>query len=553
MTPRHVTRAIQRRSDGLPALWTSQEIAACTGGYVERDVGIYGIAIDSREVRTGDVFVCLQGTTQNGHDFLAQAAERGAAACLVCEERIDSCRKEAALGVATGTARGLGHTLGYGPELIRVHSPLRALDDMARQARARTRARVVAVTGSYGKTTFTQGLALALGPRVHVTAGNENNELGARLTLARLAADQAFAVLECAMRKPRDLADLSQLVRPHVAVITGIGPAHLEFFQDTAGIARAKAELFLSMEAGGQVVINRDSEHYELMAGEARCCGVKTIISYGFHPEAGTRITSCERGDDGRQQVEITSGTDKLSLDLADIGEHWAQNAAGIMAATRALDQMRSHVVDSLREWMPTEGRGGLVDLRAGPSASGAFGHRIQVIDDSYNASPYAMRALFARLANWPTKQRKILIVADMLELGVKSKALHETLVEPICEARPAILLLLGPLMGALADRIANRLGAGCDVESLPSAEAALAYLLDGGLLNGGADDVIAIKGSRAFGLESIIKGLRHAFDPHVPCFSSHPIHHTTTTSQPNAQAAQSEQPSTHPHLRGQA
>ncbi|MGE4220246.1 MAG: Mur ligase family protein, partial [Alphaproteobacteria bacterium] len=261
----------------MTPLWTHGQAAAATGGTNRVPWSATGVSIDSRTVGTGDLFVAIVGPNADGHRYVADALARGAAAAVVAQEALPSL--------------GLPETA----PLLAVADTLVALEDLARAARARSRARIVGITGSVGKTSTKEALGRALarlGPTT-VAAGNLNNHWGMPLTLTRLPADAAYGVFELGMNHAGEIAALTDILQPHVAVVTTVAAAHAAHFASEEAIADAKAEIFLGVVEGGAAVINRDNRHFTRLSARAAGAGVRRILGFGEHEAADIRLLDC--------------------------------------------------------------------------------------------------------------------------------------------------------------------------------------------------------------------------------------------------------------------
>lgn len=458
-----------------PVLWTASEVAAATGG----DAGggawsATGVSIDSRTVREGDLFVALRGERFDGHGFVRDALEKGAAAALIARD-------------ADG--------LPAGPSCLRVHDTLRALIDLARAARTRTRGRIVAVTGSVGKTGVKEALAAALGRLgpTHASAGNLNNHIGAPLSLARMAPETAFAVFELGMNHAGEIAPLSRLVRPHLAIITTVTSAHREFFDSEEGIADAKAEIMEGLEAGAPMLLNRDNRHFARLEAAAGRLGLR-VVPFGESPAAAHRLADFEASE-GVSRVTARIGGAARRYTIAREGRHHAFNSLAVLGAMHELDLDVDEGAKALAELDPLPGRGARLTL-AVPGGS------VSVIDETYNASPAAMRAAIAVLAaSMPDGfGRRVAVLGDMLELGETSAAEHAALAGPLSDARVDLVVTVGPRMRALDAALPLDKRAG----SVDKTEAAIPILRDA--LRPG--DVVLMKGSRGARLDQLIDSL---------------------------------------------
>src|SRR5690606_38778575 len=316
------TRPLPRpseRSGPMPdaLLWTLQEIVAATGGRPEGEPAetFAGVSIDSRTVSTGEIFVAIRGDRLDGHAFVASALESGAGLAVVDR------RPE---GVA-------------GPLLV-VDDTLRALEDIGRAARERFRGRVVAVTGSVGKTGTKEALRLVLGRQgaVHAAAGSHNNRWGVPLTLARLPANAAYGVFEVGMNHAGEIAPLTRLIRPHVAIVTAIAPVHIGHFDGLDAIADAKAEIFLGLEPGGVAIVNGDGEHCDRLRAAALAAGAGRVVAFGRRSDAEARLLELVLQPDGSTVSAEICGT-RVTYRLGAPGEHLAINSLAILAAVEGL------------------------------------------------------------------------------------------------------------------------------------------------------------------------------------------------------------------------
>lgn len=455
---------------GAP-LWTSDAIAAAVGGVASSAFEADGVTFDSREVGGGDLFIALKGETTDGHRFVDGALARAAAGVIVSQP-VD------------------------GPH-VRVDDTMAALTALARAARARTRATIVGVTGSAGKTGTKEALAAAFsrppGRRVHRSLKSYNNHTGVPLSLARMPADSDVAVLEMGMNHAGEIAALTRLVRPHIAVITTIAPAHIEHFGDEEGIADAKAEIFEGLEAGGTAILPFDNRHFARLADKARAAGAR-VVSFGLNE--GADVTARNVVEDGGQtMLTVVLGQRTVSLKLAQAGAHWVQNALAVMACVDAAGGDLAQAALALADMPGLAGRGARHRIRAG-------GGEALLIDESYNANPASMEATLAVLGATPAK-RRVAVLGEMRELGERGAALHAGLAGPVIDAGVALAVLVGKGMQPLASALEGR----CEVCHVPDAAAARDLLTRLASM----DDAILVKGSNAVGLSSVVDALRSA------------------------------------------
>ncbi len=455
------------------SLWTAPEAEAATGGRAQGDWAVNGVSIDTRTLVPGDLFVALSAA-RDGHEFVAQALEKGAGAALVSH-------------IPEGIAPDA-------PLLI-VADVLKGLEALGRAARARTSARVVAVTGSVGKTSTKEMLAAMLSEQgaTHASVASYNNHWGVPLTLARMPRESDFAIIEIGMNHPGEIAPLARLARPHVAMITTVAPAHLEAFDSIAGIAREKAAILDGLEPGGIAVLNADLEQSPILFAKAAACGAQAV---GFGAKAQDyRLIAAEiTGDETRVQAEIPLGP--MAFSLATPGQHFAMNGLGALAACAALGADLQRAADSLARWTPYQGRGARESI-ALP------GGTLTLLDDSYNANPASMAAALAVLAAArPVGQgRRIAVLGDMKELGLEAEPLHAELARLPAMAAVDKVHCIGPLMGALHAALpVEKRG----LQAASSAE--LAAQLAGVV---GAGDVVLAKGSLSMGLAKCVDALR--------------------------------------------
>jgi UDP-N-acetylmuramoyl-tripeptide--D-alanyl-D-alanine ligase len=411
------------------ALWTWEELVAAAGGTADGapDAPITGFSIDTRSITPGEVFVALRDQ-RDGHDFVANAFERGAAAALV-ERGYDRKSSDGALLRVDETLEGLRATAGV--------------------ARARTTARVVAVTGSVGKTGTKEALRSCLsllGP-THAAEKSFNNHWGVPLTLARMPANVRYGVFEIGMNHAGEIEPLTRLVRPHVAIITTVEPVHLEYFGSVAAIAEAKAEIFAGLESGGTAILNRDNQFFELLADRARSRGAR-VISFGRNAESDVRPDVWELGAHG-SDIAVSLAGRRIAYHLGAPGAHIAQNSLAVVAALDALEADVETAIAALSDLKPAKGRGARVEVSLGEGA-------ILLIDETYNANPASMRSALAAMATVPrsSNPRRIAVLGDMLELGTESGRLHEDLKEPVDAAEVDLVFACGPNMQRLFEAL---------------------------------------------------------------------------------------------------
>ena len=462
-------------------LWTAAEAAAATGGRTAGDWRATGVSIDSRSLAPGDLFVALSDA-RDGHDFVAAALARGAAAAMVARRPDD---------------------VGEDASLLIVDDVLTALGRLGAAGRARTAARVVAVTGSVGKTSTKEMLRAVLAGqgRVHAAEASYNNHWGVPLTLARMPADCDFAVLEIGMNHPGEIAPLARMARPDVALVTNVAAVHLEHFASVADIAREKAAIFQGLEPGGTAVLNADLDTTPIL--EAAAGG--RILRFGSRAGADVRVTDVSVAG---ETVVVTArvGGQSLLWKIASPGRHFALNSAGVMAVALALGVDPVVAACDLGTWQPPAGRGTrewvVLDIVHDDM-------RFALIDDAFNANPVSMAAALEVLAAAPVSHgvgriargRRIAILGDMLELGNDEMRLHAAIAAAPALAEIDLVHCLGPRMQALWQALPP------DKRGLWHAEAPAMAARVHALIDAG--DVVLVKGSKGSKASLVVDALR--------------------------------------------
>jgi UDP-N-acetylmuramoyl-tripeptide--D-alanyl-D-alanine ligase len=453
-------------------LWTADAAAAATGGRATADFAATGISIDTRTLEAGDLFVALAGPNFDGHRFVASAFASGAAAALVSRDDLEA---EGPVVVVADTMDGL-----------------RAL---AVVSRARTDAKIAAITGSVGKTGTKEALAHVLSQQGSVSASRSslNNHWGVPLSLARMPADTDFGVFEIGMNHAGEITPLVGMVRPHVAVVTAIAPAHMAFFDSVEDIARAKGEIFSGFTDGGTAIINRDTEYFDLLADMAHAAGAGAVVSFGRNPKADVRLMEAMSTATGTE-IDATWYGDKLSFRVEQPGVHWAYNGLAVLAAAVAMGADLTEAAAALATLPAIKGRGALHTLPWGDG-------EIRLIDDAYNANPESMRAALDTLGGYaPNGGRRVAIIGDMLELGDGSEEAHAGLAAHLDRNEVDLVFLAGTEIRALADRLSGK-----RIGGMAEDWKALFPMVTAGLRAG---DVVTVKASHGIGLEDLVAAL---------------------------------------------
>jgi UDP-N-acetylmuramoyl-tripeptide--D-alanyl-D-alanine ligase len=455
-----------------PPLWTSDEIAAATGGTLNGGpFEVTGVTFDSREVEHGWLFVAMPGTVADGHDYVARAFAAGASAALVS--------KPAAKEV-------------WGPHIV-VDDVPKALTDLAIASRKRCVGRIVGVTGSVGKTSSKEALYVALERdskrKVHRSVKSYNNHTGVPLSLARMPRDSEYAVLEMGMNAPGEIAALTQLIRPHVAMITTIASAHIEHLGSMEAIADAKAEIFEGLEPGGIAIVPEDTPYRDRLVKAARKHAKRTI-TFG-HGDADVSAMHAVRSEHGGSLVTARLLESELTYTIAQRGDHWVTNSLAVLAAVEAVGADLAIAGLALADMGGLKGRGERHQL---PVDGGAY----LLIDESYNANPASMAATLKALGEELGAKRRIAVLGPMRELGEHADELHAGLAPAVIEAKVDRLILVGeemrPLEKALADAVPVE-----RADSVDQAAEALAQLVRPG-------DAILVKASNSIGLAKLVE-----------------------------------------------
>lgn len=457
-------------------LWFASEAARATGGRTVEGWSATGVAIDSRTVAPGDLFVALVGPRFDGHAFVADALGKGAAAAMVAV---------------------IPEGLPADAPLLLVDDTLHALEDLGRAARARCGARIVGVTGSVGKTGTKEALRVALGGQgsVVASAGSFNNHWGVPLSLARMPESAAFGIFEMGMNHAGEIEPLSRMVRPHVAVITTIEAVHVEHFDSVDGIADAKAEIFAGVEPGGAAVLNRDNAYFDRLAAAARSAGIERIIGFGAHADAEVRLVDADLDAEGARVHALVRGR-PLAYGLQVAGRHWAINSLAVLAAVAGAGADVEAAAAALADFRVPSGRGGRITV---PLPGGAF----ELIDDSYNANPASVAASIGVLGGIEPAigGRRIAVLGDMLELGDDGPALHTALAKPLTDHRIDLTFTAGPLMEHLFEALPSAMRGGHAADSTTLAPLVAAAVRRG--------DVVTVKGSAGSRMGLVVDALR--------------------------------------------
>lgn len=467
----------------MSILWTEHKAAEAASGKAQgAKWNATRVAIDSRTVQKGDLFVAIKGDNFDGHQFVKDALAKGAVAAVV--SHVSDDYKDAPLVVVNDT--------------------LKALEGLGRYARKRSKAKVVGITGSVGKTSAKEMVRLALSAHgsTYATTGNLNNHIGTPLNLANLPPEAEFAVFEMGMNHAGEIAHLTAMVQPDVAAITTIEAVHIEFFDSIEGIAHAKAEIFESMGAGGTAIINRDNPQWQVLKECAAKKGIGNIIYFGADAQAQCRLEAYSASAHG-SEIKATVHGASLSYRIQAIGKHWAMTSLLTLAVTHALGLDDAKTAKKLAEFGELDGRGRILPLPV-------KGGEAILIDDSYNASPAAMRAAFAKTAEvWESigrKGRKLAALGNMLELGNDAPQLHIGLAADIVKHGFDGVYTAGDLMQHLHDALPPQMCAGHVEKAMDLLPLLLKELRAG--------DILLVKGSHGSKMYELAKALQNKNAP---------------------------------------
>jgi UDP-N-acetylmuramoyl-tripeptide--D-alanyl-D-alanine ligase len=458
---------------GVSVLWTSDEIAAATGGTASQPFEVTGVTFDSREVGPGDLFVAMPGTVHDGHKFVDAAFGAGAAGAIVSQPI-------------------------EGPHVL-VEDVFAALQALGRASRERSGATILGVTGSVGKTSTKEALYAALERnrpgKVHRSVKSYNNHTGVPLSLARMPRDAEFAVLEMGMNRAGEIRALAKQVRPNVAVITAIAPAHIENLGSEEAIADAKAEIFDGLEPDGVAIVPNDTPHRDRLVKAARRRADR-IITFGSG-DADIHAIHAVSADGGGSLISAALLERELTFTISQRGEHWVSNALAVLAAVEAVGEDVAVAALALADLGGLKGRGERHMLEAD-------GGEILLIDESYNANPASMVATLKSLGAERDVARRVAVLGPMRELGEHSSALHAGLAPAIRDAHVDRLILIGDEMRPLAEEVGGMISYEL-VADVDEATDTLMHMVKPG-------DAVLVKASNSVGLaklvERMVKGM---------------------------------------------
>ncbi len=462
-------------------IWTSSNAAKATGGHSAREWSATSVSIDTRSLKGGELFVALEGERGDGHDFVADALRKGAAAAMVSH-------------IPAG--------MDENESLLIVDDTLEALKDLGQAARHRTGAKIIAVTGSVGKTGTKEMLSLACSAlgQTHASIASYNNHWGVPYTLANMHEGNDYGIFEVGMNHPGEITPLTKQVKPDIAIITTVAAVHMEHFESLEQIAAAKAEIFDGMNHNGTAILNHDNECFSYLKASAETAGVK-VLSFGESGDADARLLDCLEAVNG-SRVKAKIIDEEISFSLQVPGRHIVYNAMAALLAVKASGGDLQTAAKALEKFEGVSGRGKREYLDVGDS-----NNPVTLIDESYNASPIAMNAAFKVLALIDPGRggKRIAVLGDMYELGKQAPKYHEELSLPLQAADVQLVYTCGSLMKNLHNALPQDLRGEHRDDSADMAEIVPDVLSPG--------DVIMVKGSRGGGekprMQVVVEALR--------------------------------------------
>lgn len=465
-------------------VWNQESLEAVLGVKVPSKILAQKIQFNSKDLKPGDLFIALSGGAGDGHDYVKDALNRGAAAAIVSKKigEIDPLR------------------------LIYVTDTMVALEQLANYKRQRSKAKFVAITGSAGKTTtkdITSKLLRRFG-KIFASRGNFNNKLGLMINLASMPDDIYYAVIELGMNHAGEIRELTKQLKPDIALITNIAPAHLQFFGSVEEIADAKSEIFESLTSEGIAIINQDSPYFERMKSNLhRYCTANNVsvnmLTFGENDNSDVRLASyCPESSSAKVALEYVvkselGDSQKIKLSLEHTPRHYALNIAAGLAVAMAL-KLDPNVAAASSEFVMLDGRGKIISAIKD-------GKHYQIISDYYNANPESMKAALEYFGQIPSV-KKIAIIGDMLELGENAAGLHESLAPFIVNSGANTVLLVGHLMSGLKHILPATINSRA-FSNINELLASIESLIEQDLISGG--DLILIKGSNSINLKKIM------------------------------------------------
>ncbi len=471
----------------MSALWTAEELVPASHGALHGTISraINGVSIDTRTIAAGDLFVALAGV-RDGHEFVGQAFEKGAAAALVSNDK----------------AAALAH---FGP-VIAVPDVLKALEFIGVMSRARSKARIGAITGSVGKTSTKEALrhVLSRQAKTHASVASYNNHFGVPLTLARMPRDAVFGVFEIGMSNPDEIVPLSQMVSPHVAAVTTVEPVHIANFRSIEGIADAKGEIYAGLAPGGVAMANIDNPHFARLKAHALASRAGRVVSFGVDEKADIRLISAAFQPQGSTIAASVFGK-TVAYKLGAPGKHMAINSLLVLGMADLLGADLALSAIALQDFSPAQGRGSRTERVIGDDG------RFTLLDESYNANPASMRAALDVLGQSSVglRGRRIAVIGDMLELGAAGPKLHAETAKAVLANRIDLVFACGALSRETFEAVPFGLRGGYAATSAELESVVIAGIRPG--------DAVMVKGSNGSKMGRIVAALMDRFPDAKP------------------------------------
>ena len=459
----------------MSIIWDSNILKAIANAKSNMAWKATGLEIDSRKVKKGDLFCAIKGSNLDGHNYIKGAIKNGAAACLVSNN----------------------NTLLNQTAFSKVDDVIKTIEKMAIEARERSKAKFIAITGSVGKTGTKEMFRTALSKITNVFANQSsfNNHIGVPVSLAQISKSASFCVLEIGMNKQGEIKQLAKLVKPDLAIITAIEQAHLQGLKNLKNIAQAKSEILYSLPKNGCFIFNNDTNFSEMIKDKAEKLKINNIISYGKTEDADIRLIDL-RVNNNFYIIKANCFNKIIEWKMPVIGEHWVHNSLSIIATGIYYDLDIYSILEGLNSFKLPEGRGNEIKLKF-------KGNDLLVIDDSYNSNPASLTASLHSLGSLNNKGKKIVVLGDMLELGIESIELHQSFKSQIENCSIKALFTTGKHMKELNKIICKDFKKYHDLETLFFK---LKKLIE-------KDDVILIKGSNSMNLKKILRKVKSECD----------------------------------------
>jgi UDP-N-acetylmuramoyl-tripeptide--D-alanyl-D-alanine ligase len=456
----------------IKPIWNANSLSQALGNNIKCDFDAVGVAIDSRTIQPNEIFIAIKGKNFDGNDYAKEALNKGAAVAIVSK---------------------LNSELSSNDErIIQVNDTLEALRKLAKYSRARLKGKLIGITGSVGKTSTKEMLKLAFQNQgvVYANEGSFNNHIGLPLSLARMPEDTDYAVIEMGMTHAGEIKDLSQLAIPDIALITNVEEVHLEYFSSVSAIAAAKSEIFDGVKEGGYAIINMDNPYHQILYTKAQDRKLQ-IIGFSESQKTPARLISYElKNNVGYIQAELFGKDYEYTISAP--GKHLALNSIAVLAAVKIAGAEVDYSAASLRDFASVKGRGETHHLK-----------KFTLIDESYNASPVAVKAALHNLGTYKANnenKRLVAVLGTMVELGSNSPQYHKDLFTHIVKNNIDIVFTVGDMMKHLHETLSSPLKGMHTADSAQMAELMKQYIKPG--------DIVLVKGSRSMKMERIVEAL---------------------------------------------